>query len=96
MFSFQLCEAAIGFSLTSTVNTVTLTWTGEDGHGYNELNIELDGSLHGDPIPGSDFNTGGSEEMLDLISGTLYTVVVLDGIDEIWWESIYTGKLNQR
>ena len=83
------------FSLESTVNSITLTWTTENGHGYSDFTITLDGTQQGGVHPGSEFNTGSSktsEVITGLDSGTQYTVAVMSGTDEIWSGSIYTSK----
>ena len=77
------------------MNSITLTWTPEDGHGYSDFIITLDGTQRGGLHPGSEFDTGSSktDEMITgLDSGTQYNVAVMSGTDEIWSGSIYTSK----
>ena len=72
-----------------------MTWTPEDGHGYSDFTITLDGTQQGDAHPGSEFDTGSSktsEVITGLDSGTQYTVAVKNGTDEIWTDTVYTSK----
>ena len=91
----QLCKAEITFDLTSTVDTVTVTWTKEDGHGYTSVTFEVNNEPKGATHPAADFDANSgttSETFTGLESGTEYNVVVKNAFAEVWSDSIYTGE----
>ena len=81
------------------MDSITLSWTREDGHGYSDFTITVNGNQYGGVHPGSEFDSGSSktnEIIPDLSGGTLYTVAVTSGKTEIWRGSIYTSKFLQK
>ena len=81
------------------MDSITLTWTREDGHGYSDFIITLDGTQWGGVHPGSEFDTDSiktDEIITGLTSGTQYTVVVIRGRYDIWIDIIYTSMLFQK